>query len=220
MASVFGKFLSLEGIDGCGKSTQALLLQEYLQRRGIDTLLTREPGGTQIGVEIRKILQNPEHQELISETELLLYLADRLQHLQQKILPALQQGKWVISDRFHDSTVAYQGGGRGLPLQFLDSLVTSQIQPHLPFRTFVLLLSPELATQRLQLRQHHSGQSASRLDRESLLFFQRVHTAFEELIAANPQRCIPIDAGRSQEEVQRQICQSVDELLFALEGLQ
>ena len=98
MSKIPPRFITLEGIDGCGKSTQARLLSEFLLGRGINTELTREPGGTRIGKAIRQVLQNPENQEMIPETELLLYLADRLQHLQEKVVPALAEGTWVISD--------------------------------------------------------------------------------------------------------------------------
>ena len=103
------------------------------------------------------MLQNPKNQEMIPETELLLYLADRLQHLQEKVLPTLADGTWVISDRFHDSTVAYQGGGRDLDLAFLDSIVREKIQPFQPDKTFVLLLSPEMALERLRGREASGG---------------------------------------------------------------
>jgi len=172
MSKIPPRFITLEGIDGCGKSTQARLLSEFLLGRGINTELTREPGGTRIGKAIRQVLQNPENQEMIPETELLLYLADRLQHLQEKVVPALAEGTWVISDRFHDSTVAYQGGGRKLDLAFLDSIVREKIQPFQPDKTFVLLLSPEIALERLRQREANGGVGLSRLDLESVKFFQ------------------------------------------------
>ena len=167
MSKIPARFITLEGIDGCGKSTQAKLLSEFLSARGINTELTREPGGTRIGKSIRRVLQNPENQEMIPETELLLYLADRLQHLQEKVVPALAEGTWVISDRFHDSTVAYQGGGRNLDLTFLDSIVLEKIQPFKPDKTLILLLSPEMALERLRLREINGGVVLSRLDLES-----------------------------------------------------
>jgi len=205
MSKIPPRFITLEGIDGCGKSTQARLLSEFLLGRGINTELTREPGGTRIGKAIRQVLQNPENQEMIPETELLLYLADRLQHLQEKVVPALAEGTWVISDRFHESTVAYQGGGRNLDLAFLDSIVREKIQPFQPDKTFVLLLSPEIALERLRQREANGGVGLSRLDLESVKFFQRVDLSFRELLRREPKRCAPIDASQSIEKIQHQI---------------
>ena len=182
MSKIPARFITLEGIDGCGKSTQARLLCDFLRAKGINTELTREPGGTRIGKAIRQVLQNPKNQEMIPETELLLYLADRLQHLQEKVVPRLAEGTWVISDRFHDSTIAYQGGGRNLDLAFLDSIVREKIQPFQPDKTFVLLLSPEMALERLRGREASGGVELSRLDLESVKFFQRVDLAFRELL--------------------------------------
>ena len=205
MSKIPPRFITLEGIDGCGKGTQARLLSEFLLGSGINTELTREPGGTRIGKAIRQVLQNPENQEMIPETELLLYLADRLQHLQEKVVPALAEGTWVISDRFHDSTVAYQGGGRNLDLAFLDSIVREKIQPLQPDKTFVLLLSPEIALERLRQREANGGVGLSRLDLESVKFFQRVDLSFIELLRREPKRCAPIDASQSIEKIQHQI---------------
>jgi dTMP kinase len=205
MGRNLARFITLEGIDGCGKSTQSKLLKEFLSSKGIDAELTREPGGTRIGKEIRQVLQNPENHEMIHETELLLYLADRLQHLQEMVVPLLAKGKWVISDRFHDSTVAYQGGGRCLDLAFLDSIVRKKIQPFQPDKTFVLLLSPEIALERLRQRVVSSGAGLSRLDLESVKFFQRVDQSFRELLQRDPTRCQPIDASQSMEKIQHKI---------------
>ena len=205
MSKIPARFITLEGIDGCGKSTQARLLSDFLRARGINTELTREPGGTRIGKAIRQVLQNPENQEMIPETELLLYLADRLQHLQEKVVPALAEGTWVISDRFHDSTVAYQGGGRNLDLAFLNSIVREKIQPFQPDKTFVLLLSPEIALERLRQREANGGVGLSRLDLESVKFFQRVELSFIELLRREPKRCEPIDASQSIEKIQHKI---------------
>ena len=205
MSKIPARFITLEGIDGCGKSTQARLLSDFLCARGINTELTREPGGTRIGKAIRQVLQNPENQEMIPETELLLYLADRLQHLQEKVVPALAEGSWVISDRFHDSTVAYQGSGRNLDLTFLDSIVREKIQPFQPDKTFVLLLSSEMAFERLRQREANGDVGLSRLDLESVKFFQRVDLSFRELLKREPTRCEPIDASQSIEKIQNQI---------------
>ena len=119
-----GKLITFEGLDGCGKSTQLEKTKKWLNLQGYEVLKTQQPGGTKIGKQIRKILLNPENNELHPESELLLYLSDRIQHLAEKIIPAKAEGKIVLCDRFHDSTVAYQGFGRGLNLENIESIIT------------------------------------------------------------------------------------------------
>ena len=133
-----GKLITFEGLDGCGKSTQLEKVHDWLSSRGYTVLKTREPGGTKIGQQIRSILLNPEHKELHPESELLLYLSDRIQHLQETIIPAKKDGKIVLCDRFHDSTVAYQGYGRGLNLSNIESIVEHCINPYAPDLTILL----------------------------------------------------------------------------------
>ena len=152
MSKIPARFITLEGIDGCGKSTQARLLCDFLRAKSINTELTREPGGTRIGKAIRQVLQNPKNQEMIPETELLLYLADRLQHLQEKVVPKLAEGTWVISDRFHDSTIAYQGYGRGVEIDFLREM-TSNIEKQLSeIRIIYVHTSLETCLERIKKR--------------------------------------------------------------------
>ena len=124
-----GKLITFEGLDGCGKSTQLEKTKKWLNLYGYEVLKTQQPGGTKIGKQIRNILLNPEHNELHPESELLLYLSDRIQHLAEKIIPAKAEGKIVLCDRFHDSTVAYQGFGRGLNLENIESIITYSIKP-------------------------------------------------------------------------------------------
>jgi dTMP kinase len=216
MNSTRGIFLSLEGLDGCGKSTQARLLAEHLQSLGHNVLLTREPGGTALGQEIRRLLLHPDIETPVPAAELLLYLADRIQHLQTRILPALASGTHVISDRFHDSTVAYQGGGRQLDLRFLQSIVHEQIAPHSPDRTFVLQLPVPLAQQRLTQRaQHKNSEAPTRFDQESTAFFQRVATSFQTLVEQHSERCRAIDATPSIEAVHNAILAQLPEVFLA-----
>jgi len=137
-----GKLITFEGLDGCGKSTQLEKATDWLNAQGYSVLKTRQPGGTIIGQQIRSILLNPEHIELQPESELLLYLADRIQHLQELILPAKTAGKIVLCDRFHDSTVAYQGYGRGLNLNSIESIVAHCIKPYAPDLNILLNISP------------------------------------------------------------------------------
>ena len=151
-----GKFITFEGLDGCGKSTQLETTKKWLEDKGFSVLKSREPGGTRIGKEIRSILLNPEHEELCPESELLLYLSDRIQHLHESILPAKSLGKIVLCDRSHDSTIAYQGFGRGLDLSVLDSIVAYSINPYAPDFTILLNISPETVLKRLEKRQRNS----------------------------------------------------------------
>ena len=198
-----GKLITFEGLDGCGKSTQLDRATEWFNAQGYSVLKTRQPGGTIIGQQIRSILLNPEHEELLPESELLLYLADRIQHLQELILPAKNAGKIVLCDRFHDSTVAYQGNGRGLNLNSIESIVAHCIKPYTPDLTILLNISPETVALRLKRRQEHVEKD--RIDLESLSFFKRVTQGFQELAATEPDRFICINGEQDIEEIHLQI---------------
>jgi dTMP kinase len=198
-----GKLITFEGLDGCGKSTQQEKATDWLKVQGYSVLKTRQPGGTVIGQQIRDILLNPEHEELQPESELLLYLADRIQHLQDSILPAKAAGKIVLCDRFHDSTVAYQGYGRGLNLNSIESIVEHCIKPYSPDLTILLNISPETIASRLERRQEHVEKD--RLDLESLSFFKRVAQGFQELSAAEPERFVCINGEQEIELIHHEI---------------
>ena len=198
-----GKLITFEGLDGCGKSTQLEKATDWLNAQGYSVLKTRQPGGTIIGQQIRSILLNPEHEELQPESELLLYLADRIQHLQELILPAKTAGKIVLCDRFHDSTVAYQGYGRGLNLNSIESIVAHCIKPYAPDLTILLNISPETVDSRLERRQEHAEKD--RLDLESLSFFKRVAQGFQELASTEPDRFICINGEQDIEDIHLQI---------------
>jgi dTMP kinase len=198
-----GKLITFEGLDGCGKSTQQEKATDWLKVQGYSVLKTRQPGGTVIGQQIRSILLNPEHEELQPESELLLYLADRIQHLQDSILPAKAAGKIVLCDRFHDSTVAYQGYGRGLNLNSIESIVEHCIKPYSPDLTILLNISPETIASRLERRQEHVEKD--RLDLESLSFFKRVAQGFQELSAAEPERFVCINGEQEIELIHQEI---------------
>jgi dTMP kinase len=198
-----GKLITFEGLDGCGKSTQLEKATDWLNAQGYSVLKTRQPGGTIIGQQIRSILLNPEHIELQPESELLLYLADRIQHLQELILPAKTAGKIVLCDRFHDSTVAYQGYGRGLNLNSIESIVAHCIKPYAPDLTILLNISPETVDSRLERRQEHAEKD--RLDLESLSFFKRVAQGFQELAATEPDRFLCINGEQDIEDIHLQI---------------
>jgi len=198
-----GKLITFEGLDGCGKSTQLEKATEWLNAQGYSVLKTRQPGGTVIGQQIRSILLNPEHEELQPESELLLYLADRIQHLQDSILPAKTAGKIVLCDRFHDSTVAYQGYGRGLNLNSIESIVAHCINPYSPDLTILLNIAPEAVASRLEHRQEHTEKD--RLDLESLSFFKRVAQGFQKLAAAEPERFVCINGEQDIELIHQEI---------------
>jgi len=188
-------FITLEGGEGVGKTTQQALLAERLQREGYACVSTREPGGTALGEALRELLLHGD--PLTPLAELLLYAADRAEHVNKVIAPALAVGQVVICDRFTDSTLAYQGYGRGLDLQQvrqLNHLATGGLQPHL---TLWLDLPPEVGLARSGL--------ADRLEQERLEFHRRVHQGFQALAAAEPQRIVRIDAGGSPLEVAARI---------------
>ena len=198
-----GKLITFEGLDGCGKSTQLEKAAKWLSAQGYSVIKTRQPGGTVIGQQIRSILLNPKHEELQPESELLLYLADRIQHLQDSILPAKNDGKIVLCDRFHDSTVAYQGYGRGLNLNSIESIVAHCIKPYPPDLTILLNISPETVASRLERRQEHTEKD--RLDLESLSFFKRVTRGFQELAAAETERFVCINGEQDIELIHQEI---------------
>ncbi len=194
-------FITLEGPDGSGKTTQARLLAEWLREHGYEVVLTREPGGTDIGDQIRKVLHDSHNTAMDARTEILLYSASRAQHVAQRIRPALATGKIVISDRYADSTLAYQGYGRGLDLETLRAITAFATGGLTPNLTLYLDIAPQEGLQRRQL----SGDEWNRLDAEALEFHQRVRTGYLELVKQEPERWVVINAARSVEEVQAEI---------------
>ena len=188
------KFITLEGIDGAGKSTHLNWLAERLRAQGKNVLVTREPGGTPLGEALREILL---HQSMHLETEALLMFAARREHLDKVILPALEQGIWVISDRFTDASFAYQGGGRGLDeakLKILEMWVQQGLQPDL---TLLFDVPLEISRQRLA-----TNVSLDRFEQEKQDFFQRVRDAYLKRAAQFPQRIRVIDSGRPVGKIQ------------------
>ncbi len=184
------RLFSFEGIDGCGKSTQIALLKHWLEEQGRSVAIFREPGGSQVSEAIRRILLDPEHPELQADTELLLYTASRLQLLGEKVLPALQEGQIVVLDRFADSTTAYQGHGRGLPLEQVRQLNEIVRSRAWPIRTWWLDLSPEEAEERSRKR----GLKPDRMEDQHRDFFRRVRQGYQEIAAADPTRILRLDA--------------------------
>lgn len=194
-------FITLEGPDGSGKTTQARMLTEWLREQGHQVVLTREPGGTDIGDQIRQVLHDPHNTAMDARAEILLYSASRAQHVAQCIQTALAAGKVVISDRYADSTLAYQGYGRGLDLKTLRAITTFATGGLTPNLTLYLDIAPQEGLQRRLL----SGDEWNRLDAETLEFHQRVRAGYLELVKQEPGRWVVIHAARPIEEVQAEI---------------
>jgi dTMP kinase len=194
-----GKFITFEGSEGCGKSTQIRRLVERLEGRGVEVILTREPGGTVIGEKIRHLLQyDPEAAGLTDESELLLFAASRAQLVRERILPALEAGKWVVADRFFDSTTVYQGVGRGLDLAAVRSINQFAVGSAIPDLT--LLLDLDAATGHARAVQA-SGAKEDRIESQPLAFFEAVRHGYLELARAEPDRIAMIDASVGIDEV-------------------
>jgi len=201
--------ITMEGPEGSGKTTQAARLAQYLRQRGREVVLTREPGGTLIGDKIRTILHDPTHSEMCPWAEVFLYSASRAQLIAQVIEPALAAGKVIISDRFFDSTLAYQGFGRGLDLAALRDISRLATGGRVPDLTLYLDIPPAQG-----LRRRLSNEEEwNRLDREALAFHQRVRAGYLELARKEAERWVVIDAARSMEEVQRDVRATADSWL-------
>jgi dTMP kinase len=205
---VSGLFISFEGIDGVGKSTQADALETFVRSHGLDVVRTLEPGGTELGQEIRHLLLHRKG-DVSPRAEALLYAADRSHHVATKIRPALEAGKVVIIDRYLDSSVAYQGAGRELETKEIRDLSLWATNGLLPNLTILLDLDPELA----RARRDNTGTEPDRLEREKVEFFAAVRQGYLELAAAEPERFLVIDATSSKEQIQAQIQARVAELL-------
>lgn len=204
-----GLFVTIEGCEGAGKSTQAALLADKLEESGREVLLTREPGGTAISEKIRAILLDTGHSEMAHRVELLLYLASRAQLVEEVVRPALERGWVVISDRFHDSTLAYQGGARNLDIDraaVLNEFATGGLVPDV---TFLLDLPAEQGME----RKNNDGDSADRMEGQGIGFHARVREAFLELARREPDRIVVLDAGRPVDELASEIAGRVTELL-------
>ncbi len=199
-----GYFITFEGPDGSGKSTQIQLIQQYFQEKGFDMVITREPGGTRISEKIRKIILDKTHVEMDYITEALLYAASRAQHVSQVIMPALEEGKVVICDRFVDSSLVYQGVGRGLG-ECVKEINDIAIRGCLPDITFLFKISPEEGKKRIR--------HEDRLDMENLDYHTKVYQAYLELERMNPDRIKGINADRSVEEIHREIKDYLEVLL-------
>lgn len=200
-----GLFVCFEGGEGGGKSTQSRLLQQWLESEGHEVVLTRQPGGTEVGARIREIVLSPETGELSNRTEVLLYAADKAEHVDTVVLPALRAGKVVITDRYVDSALAYQGAGRTETVAEVEAVnrwATRDLRPHL---TVVLDLEPQAGLGRFEER--------DRIEGESLEFHQRVREAFVRMAAQDPDHYLVLDARGSIEEIHTAIRERVSAAL-------
>jgi dTMP kinase len=203
-----GKFVTVEGIEGVGKSTNANFIATYLRQHGQTVVTTREPGGTPVAERIRDVLLNSEQGAVSDVCELLLMFAARASHLQALIIPALERGDWVVCDRFTDASYAYQGGGRGLPDEHigqLEALVQGSLRPDL-----TVLLDASLAVSTARRRERGL---TDRFEAEQTDFFERVQTKYRELAGRNPDRIKLIDASGSLALVEQQLAGALDSLL-------
>lgn len=204
-----GIFITLEGGEGTGKSTQIKLLQQALLAAGKDVVTTREPGGTDQAERIRTLLLQGDTGSFDPMTEALLLFAARREHLVHKIWPAIESGQWIISDRFADSSRAFQGYGMGLDMQVIEDLyqtVAGTFQPNL---TFIFDIDPELGLKRSLRRLQKSNITEDRYERMGLPFHQRIRKGFLEIAKKFPERCVVIDAGQGIQEIHRQVMKVV-----------
>lgn len=216
--SLPGRFITLEGGEAAGKSTQIARLAERLRRRGRSVMELREPGGTALGEKIRHLLKHdPDGRGMAPETELLLMNASRAELVRQRILPALQAGQVVLCDRFYDSTTAYQGHGRGLDLGAVQSVIRLAVGDLRPDRTLWLTVAPDIARARLAGRKAAASatgipEAPDRFDEEKDAFFARVARGFQECFDAEPDRWRRVDAGGSVDQVEEAVWSAVSDL--------
>ncbi len=196
-----GLFISFEGIDGCGKTTQVRSLSMFLEEHGFSHEITREPGGTLYAEKIRELILDPGNQGVFPETELLLYFAARAQHVREKILPLVEQGITVISDRFSDATIAYQGYGRGLDKKQIEILNGFSCGGVMPDITFILDIESEVSRKRMAA----AGKRPDRIEREPGMFFERIRQGYLEIASSDKKRVTVFDGSRDPESIAKKI---------------
>lgn len=203
-----GLFITLEGPDGSGKSTIIKLIDDYLSNKGIDFIMTREPGGTSIGEDIRHIVLDNENTQMGKETEALLYAASRAQHVHEKIIPALDEGKLVLSDRFVLSSLAYQGVGRNLGIENVKKINDFALGGLYPDLILFFHIDPEIT-----LKRKIKGSGGDRLEKEGTDFHNRVYNGYMDLLNLYPENIKLIDASQSKEEVLKCSIEKIEELI-------
>ena len=210
-----GKFITLEGPEGAGKSTQAAMLISKLEARGLEVLYSREPGGTPMGEAVRGILQyNTAGEAPCPESEVLLFEASRAQLVRHVLLPALDRGTWVVCDRYADSTTAYQGFGRAFPVEMMETLNQFAIGPAVPDMTLLFDINVSLGLQRCAKRQHGQPAPLDRIESETLEFHERVRQGYLALARRYPSRFRLIDAMRDVSSVSSDVWSAVSSAFF------
>jgi dTMP kinase len=204
-----GKFISIEGVEGAGKSTQVDFIQKYLSAQNKTVIVTREPGGTQISENIRALLLAPTHPPMAVETELLLMFAARAEHIKQVIEPALARGDWVLCDRFVDATFAYQGGGRGVTQQRIQILADWTLQGLMPELTLLFDLPVEIGLERVVQR----NEATDRFEQEKVIFFEKIRESYLHCAIAEPDRIKVVDSSLSIDNIQQQLIKLLSPLL-------
>ncbi|WP_139458577.1 dTMP kinase [Bathymodiolus thermophilus thioautotrophic gill symbiont] len=195
-----GKFITIDGVEGAGKSTQIDFICQYLTDKGINVVLTREPGGTEVGEKIRTLLLSNSTGKMHADTELMLMFAARNEHIQNKIIPTLNQGDWILSDRFTDASYAYQGGGRGLDIARIAQLEQWVLRSFAPDMTLLLDIPVDIGMRRVESR----GEK-DRIEQESLDFFNRVRNTYIARSEQYPERIKLIDAAQNVENISNEI---------------
>ncbi|HEX3028310.1 MAG TPA: dTMP kinase [Clostridia bacterium] len=203
-----GLFITIEGTDGSGKSTQIKLMKQYIEDKGYQTVFTREPGGTSISEKIREVILDVNNKEMSRTAEMLLYAASRAQHVSEVIKPAVDQGKVVICDRFVDSSYVYQGFGRGIDLKLIELVNQVALEGVQPDVTFFFDISPEIA-----LKRRIESTGADRIEQEKMDFHLRVYEGYKKLAQLYPERIKSIDSSRSIGEIAQDINTWLDKLL-------
>jgi dTMP kinase len=204
-------FITFEGIEGSGKTTQLKYIQAYFKSRGQECIVTREPGGTEIGKKIRSILLDPASKNICPVSELFLYMADRAQHVKELVIPAISTGKTVLCDRFFDATVVYQGYARGLDVKQIHRLHEVVLEGLKPDVTILLDLPPDIGLSRAwaQIDNGKRDRLESRFEKENLSFHKKVRAGYLELARLEPQRFRVIDATRQENKVRRDIIDAI-----------
>jgi dTMP kinase len=208
---VKGLFITLEGPDGSGKTTQVAKIAEYLMQNKIDYIQTREPGGTRISDKIRSLILDPEHKEMHDLTEVLLYAASRAQHVHEKIIPALEAGKVVLCDRFVDASLAYQGFGLGVgeqPVMQVNNIATNGLVPD---RSYFIDVSPEVGRERMKAR--YGTGNLDRIEQKDLSYHERVREGFQHIFKYQEKRILRVNGEQDPEMVFGEIVKDLDKLL-------